>query len=117
MFLTLSQTVRSDQSQSSARPAIIDSRFQALLKEISLVTPSSLTLSALDIRSEEGRRVAQLDGRIRLSDFSPEIVLARYVEALANSPFFDSVTVISHQKQRDGESSVLNFQLMMSVRI
>lgn len=116
-FLTLSQNVRTDQSQSSARPAIIDSRFQALLKEISLATPSSLTLSALDIRTEEGRRVAQLDGRIRLSDFSPEIVLARYVEALANSPFFDSVTVISHQKQRDGESSVLNFQLVMSVRI
>jgi hypothetical protein len=116
-FLTLSQSVRSDQSPSAAHTTVIDSRYRALLKEISLVTPSSLTLSALDIRSEEGRRVAQVDGHIRLNDFSPEIVLARYVEALANSPFFDSVTVISHQKQRDAEGTVLNFQLLMDVRV
>ncbi|MDD4051189.1 MAG: hypothetical protein PHR28_04725 [candidate division Zixibacteria bacterium] len=115
-FLTLSQSIRPDQSGSRAQTTVVDSRYRALLKEISLITPSSLTLSALGIRSEEGRRVAQLDGQIRLNDFSPEIVLARYVETLGNSPFFDSVTVISHQKQRDGEGSILNFQLMMDVR-
>lgn len=116
-FLILSQSAESNQPQTVAQPAFAHSRYQALLKEISLITPENLTLSVLDIRLEEGRRVAQIDGYIRINDFSPEIVLARYVESLSSSPFFDSVTVISHQKQRDGLGTTLNFQLLMDVRV
>lgn len=93
------------------------SRYQAMLKELSLITPPSLTLTVLDIHWEEGLPVAQLDGSIHLNGFSPEIVLARYVETLTGSPFYNNVTVVSHQKQRDGSAAVLNFQLQMGVRI
>jgi Tfp pilus assembly PilM family ATPase len=116
-FMILNQSAGLKQPPTGTPSASPHSRYQALLKEISLVTPEDLTLSVMDIRLEEGRQVAQLDGCIRVSDFSPEIVLARYVEALTNSPFFDGVTVISHQKQRDGAGFTLNFQLLMDVRV
>jgi hypothetical protein len=116
-FQALSRDPALQPPSPTATPSLVNSRYQAMMKELSQITPPSLTLTLLDIRWEEGRPMAQLDGHIRLNDFSPEIVLARYVEALSDSPFYDGVTVVSHQKQRDETGLLLNFQLQMSVRL
>jgi hypothetical protein len=89
----------------------------AILKELSLILPDPLGLTAVDVELENGRYMLYLDGSVKLADFSPEIILAQYVAALEKSPFFHNVSVVSHQKQREGDNFNLSFQLKMDARV
>jgi hypothetical protein len=89
----------------------------ALLKELSLILPDPLTLTTIDLERETAGYKLYLDGTVKLTNFSPEIVLAQYVSALEKSPFFRNISVVSHQKQREGDDFKLNFQLKMDARV
>ncbi len=88
-----------------------------LLKELSLILPDNISLTAIKVEEAKSGYVMTLDGHVRLSDFSPEIVLAQYVEALEDSPFFNQVTVANHHKQRIQDDFDLTFELKLEARL
>lgn len=93
------------------------SHFNVLLKELTLLLPEHISLTSIDLDEREGKFLLQIDGHVRLADFSPEIVLAEYVETLGASPFFQNVAVLRHDKKRDGDHFDLIFQLKMDARV
>ena len=94
-----------------------DSRFHVLMKELSLLVPDHVNLTAVDLEKEDSVYVMSIDGHVRLTGFSPEIVLAEYVEMLDSSPFFKNVTVSGHSKKRDQGRFDLTFQLIMDAGV
>lgn len=88
-----------------------------VLKELSLLLPENVRLTAINLSTETGGKTLSLDGRVNISDFAPEIVLAHYVESLENSPLFDSVGVARHRKKTTDDGFDLDFQLRMKARI
>jgi hypothetical protein len=93
------------------------SHFHILMKELSLLAPEYINLTGIDCEEDEGKYVLRLNGHVRLTGFSPEIVLAEYVEALGASAFFDNVTVSHHDKNREQDRFDLAFQLKMDARV
>ena len=94
-----------------------ESHFHLHLKELTLLLPDHVNLTAVDLNLEEGRYVLRLDGHVRLRGFSPEIILADYVESLGSSPFFDNVTVFNYNKRQEKGRFDLTFQLKMDARV
>lgn len=88
-----------------------------LLKALSRRMPDQLNLTSLDVKIMEGRYVLQLDGHVKLKDFSPEIILAQYVEDLRKSPLFENISVITHQKSKRQGRFELSFQLLMDTQV
>lgn len=93
------------------------SHVHLLLKELSRTVPDDITLTGIYLTEEEGAYVLRLEGSVRLSDFSPEIILARYVEKLDNSPFFDNVAVTGYSKKQEHGQFDLSFHLQMGARV
>ncbi|MCP4567651.1 MAG: hypothetical protein GY841_08735, partial [FCB group bacterium] len=88
-----------------------------LIKALSMNIPQQLSLTGFDLHLFEGRYTLQLDGNVRLKDFSPEIILAQYVEDLRKSPLFDNLIVTSHQKRLTNKEFELTFQLTLDARV
>jgi len=88
-----------------------------LLKELSLTVPNHLNLTTINLDRGEKAYVLTLGGEIRLEGFSPEIILAQYVEKLEHSPFFTNVEVATHFKQGGNDEFELTFQLRMEARV
>jgi hypothetical protein len=99
-------------SQGQDRP-----QCHALLKELSLIVPEHLSLTAFRLSLENNLPTVFLDGDVTLTDFSPEIVLAEYVAALEKSAIIDNVRVIGHRKERRGDGFRLSFQLKMGAKV
>jgi len=95
----------------------IDSRFHVLLKELSRTLPDHIRLVNMNLENDKGSFTLSIDGQVGLFDYSPEIILADYVERLNASPFFDRVTVSSHRKKIEDNKSELTFQLIMDARV
>jgi len=94
-----------------------ESHFHLLLKELTLLLPDHVSLTTIDLDQEEGKYILRLDGHVRLEGFSPEIVLAGYVESLGSSPFFNNVSVFNHNKKREQDRFDLAFQLKMDAGV
>ncbi len=88
-----------------------------LLKELSRTIPDEITLNEIDLSRENNSYILRLEGNVRVSEFSPEIILARYVEALNRSAFFENASVADHTKKGDRGRFDLAFQLQMGARI
>lgn len=93
------------------------SHVHLLLKELSRTIPDDISLTNVYLSQENGSLVLRLEGIVSLSDFSPEIVLAQYVETLDKSPFFDEVSVKRHLKKNDNGRFDLTFMLEMGARV
>ncbi len=93
------------------------SHVHLLLKELSRTIPNDISLTNVEFSHENGAGMVRLEGTVSLSGFSPEIVLAQYMEALAKSPFFENVTVKRHLKKNDSGRFDLSFVLEMGARV
>ena len=90
---------------------VISSYLGFNLKGLSQLTPKSVRLYQLDYdsdRQDENHRIA---GVITQSTVPPEIILAEYIETLAQSVFYDNVTLERHVKRRVGSAFELEFQI------
>jgi Tfp pilus assembly PilM family ATPase len=94
-----------------------ESHFNIVLKELTLLLPEHINITSINLEEAEDKYLLQLDGHVRLDGFSPEIVLAEYVETLGASPFFQNVAVSQHDKKREGSRFDLTFQLKMDARV
>lgn len=94
-----------------------ESHYNILLKELSVTLPDYITMNSINLRQTDSSCVLDLDGKVILKDFSPEIVLAEYVETLGRSPFLENVKVLSFNKQRQGDNFALMFKLRMDVQV
>ena len=94
-----------------------ESHYHVLLKELSLSLPDHIDLTSVSLEEEQGKYVLQINGNVRVTGFSPEIILADYIEVLGASPFFDNVAVASHNKKREQDHFDLMFQLKMDARV
>jgi Tfp pilus assembly PilM family ATPase len=93
------------------------SAFHVVLKEVSLSLPRYITLTALNLEKSDTGHELIMEGYVRIDEFSPEIVLAEYVESLGALPFFSNVTVSHHQKRHDRDRDDLMFQLTMDTQV
>jgi len=93
------------------------SHLNLLLKELSLTIPDNVSLTTMEFSSRKNTPFLRLEGVVSLSGFSPEIVLAQYVETLGKSPFFDNVIVERHDKKQENDRFDLSFVLKMGARI
>ncbi len=88
----------------------------AIFKELSLTIPEYVTLTETSLRRENGVAIIEMDGYVRVSGFSPEIILAGYVDQLESSKLFQNVTVTSHSKRREEGDFDLSFHLSLGVQ-
>lgn len=88
-----------------------------LLKELSLTIPNNITLTSIHIGQQKNKYVLTLDGYVQVKDFSPEILLAGYVDILGKSPLIDNVEVVTHNKRLDQHQANLSFQLRMDTQV
>ncbi len=102
------------QAQKQSRPS---SHLNLLLKELSRTIPDNISLTTMEFSGRKTAPSLHLEGTVSLSGFSPEIVLAQYVETLGKSPFFDSITVERHAKKQKNDRFDLSFVLKMGARI
>jgi Tfp pilus assembly PilM family ATPase len=109
--LSRRQTIR---AHSQSRQS---SHFHLLMKELSRTIPRDISLTSVEYSDEKSQGVLRLEGIVSLSGFSPEIVLAQYIEALNKSPFFENVTVKRHLKKNDNGRFDLSFMLEMGARV
>jgi hypothetical protein len=93
------------------------SHVHLLLKELSRTIPDDISLTNVYLSQENGGLILRLEGIVSLSGFSPEIVLAQYVETLDKSPFFDEVSVKRHLKKKDNGRFDLTFMLEMGAHV
>lgn len=84
-----------------------------LLKELSRVTPKAIALEEL---------ISQADGRLRLKGLSfpdgvgAEGALARYLSALASSPFFYEVNLVATAEREGYATRALEFEIALTVK-
>ncbi|HWR83462.1 MAG TPA: pilus assembly protein PilM, partial [Candidatus Deferrimicrobium sp.] len=81
------------------------------LKELSLLTPSSVRLLHLDFDPTQGERNLSLQGTVTSREIPPEVLLAEYVEILSGSPFFEAVILKKHIKRPVGAAFEIEFQI------
>lgn len=93
------------------------SQLHSVLKELSLTIPENLSLTSISYDSDSTGQHLQLGGSVKLRDFSPEIVLARYIERLGQSPMFRNVTVVHHRKSKTSDLFDLSFQIRMDAGV
>ena len=85
----------------------------ALLKELSHVTPRAVSLEEL---------TSQPDGRLRIKGLSfpdgegAEGMLARYLSALAGSPFFHEVNLVATAEREGYATRALDFEITLAVK-
>ncbi|MFN3477547.1 MAG: PilN domain-containing protein, partial [Candidatus Methylomirabilales bacterium] len=84
-----------------------------LLKELSRVTPKAIALEEL---------ISQTGGRLRLKGLSfpdgvgAEGTLARYLSALASSPFFHEVNLVATAEREGYATRALEFEIALTVK-
>jgi Tfp pilus assembly PilM family ATPase len=81
------------------------------LKGLSQLTPKSVRLYQLDFHSNREDRNLRIAGIIAQSTVPPEIILAEYIETLAQSALYDDVTLDRHVKRSVGSAFELDFQI------
>ncbi|MEE9442907.1 MAG: hypothetical protein V3V99_09600 [candidate division Zixibacteria bacterium] len=93
------------------------SHLGVLIKSLSFDIPESLNLTEIHTIQKENGYSMRLTGHVRIKNFSPEIVLAGYIKALEEYPYFNNVEVISHNKNLEDEEFDLDFQIMMDIQV
>lgn len=117
VYVALLEKLRQSEADSQRIDKRKETHYNILLKELSLTLPDHITMNSISLRQSDSSCVLDLDGKVTLQDFSPEIVLAEYVETLERSPFLKNVEVLSHNKQRQGDNFALMFKLRMDVQV
>lgn len=116
-YLKFMAELRRQQAQQARSQSLKPSHVHLLLKELSRTIPDDISLTNVYLSRENGALVLRLEGVVSLSGFSPEIVLAQYVETLNRSPFFEGVSVKRHLKKNDSGRFDLSFMLEMGARV
>lgn len=93
------------------------SHLNVLVKSLSYDIPENLSLLEVHTTQKNNKYSMRLTGHVRIKDFSPEIILARYIKALEKFPYFNNIKVISHNKNLENEEFDLDFQLTMDVQV
>ncbi len=93
------------------------SHLHTILKTLSYNLPNSINFNEIMLHSHNNRYSLQLTGNVRVKDYSPEIVLAGYMQQLEELPFFSKVDVVTHSKEVKNNRFDLSFQLSMDTRI
>ncbi|MFH1373272.1 MAG: hypothetical protein ABII79_05720 [bacterium] len=83
------------------------------LKELSLLTPSSVQLLDLVYDSEHSDHNLTVRGIIKSTSVPPEVLLAEFVESLKSSAFFDNVKLSKHVKSRFDDHFEIEFRIDM----
>jgi Tfp pilus assembly PilM family ATPase len=83
------------------------------LKELSRVTPETVTLHMLELTEGDPNHNLHLYGVVRSGTVPPELILAEYVEDLNNSSFYSHVTVDRHVKRTVDDAFEVEFSLSM----
>jgi hypothetical protein len=114
-YLSLIGKLNRDRARirSESRP----SHIHLILKELSLTIPDEITLNGIYVSTENQSYILRLEGNVRLSGFSPEIILAQYVESLNKSPLFEKVSVTGYSKTQENDRFDLSFHLQMGARV
>ncbi len=116
-YLSLMSELTRRQTQQAASQSRPPSHFHLLLKELSRTIPDDISLTDVTFSEQNGKNILRLQGNVKLSGFSPEIVLAQYIEALNKSPFFENVNVVRHLKKNESGRFDLSFMLEMGARV
>lgn len=116
-YLSLLGEMNRRQNRQTQMQSRHPSHLHLLLKELSRTIPDNISLTTMEFSSKNNPPRLRLEGVVSLSGFSPEIVLAQYVDALGKSPFFDNVIIERHIKKRDNGRFDLTFVLEMGARI
>ncbi len=112
-YSNIKQQVEIDQSYLSKvaeRPSYLGLN----LKELSLLTPSTIRLLGLDLQGRQPSDNLILTGVVTTSDVPPEIILAEYIESLSKSAFYDNVTISRHNKKSVDDRFELSFTLKLT---
>lgn len=83
------------------------------LKELSLLTPTTIRLFNLAYEPEKSSENFTIQGVVTSIEIPPEVLLAEYVEDLSGSPFFENVTLMKYVKRRVGDAFKIEFQIDM----
>jgi len=87
--------------------------FNLNLKELSLVTPSAISLYRLEFASHGTGPGMVLYGNVASSGVPPEVILAQYVERLKESPCYQDVSLVRHSKRKVNGRFLIDFQIEM----
>ena len=93
------------------------SHFHVILTALSQNIPAEVNFTDIQFRDFEMTPQLLLMGNVRVDSFSPEIILAQYVESLRELPFFRNITVTNHYKQKKDDRFDLNFQIQVDTQI
>ncbi len=87
------------------------------LKELSLLTPSSVQLLDLVYDSEHSDHNMTVRGIVTSTSVPPEVLLAEFVESLKSSVFFDNVKLSKHVKSRFDDHFEIEFRIDMQATV
>jgi Tfp pilus assembly PilM family ATPase len=113
MYLNLRNKMAQYAALSSGQAS--PSHFHLVFKELSNTVADEIQLVSLWFNNADTRTEMNVSGDVTVTDFSPEIILAEYVERLNDSPLLTNVSIASHSKEIRGNKFTLHFVLQMGV--
>lgn len=116
-YLNLAGKLKRSQSYLQLSQSKKDSHFHAILKALAQDVPSDLSFSDIEFKNFDEGLQLRLMGHVRVDNFSPEIILAQYIETLRKLPFLRNVTVTNHHKQKKNDKFDLFFQIQMDTQV
>ncbi|MEZ5359121.1 MAG: hypothetical protein R3F48_09860 [Candidatus Zixiibacteriota bacterium] len=116
-YLNLAGKLKRSQSYLALSQEKKDSHFHVILKALAQDVPSELNFSDLEFKNFDEGLQLRLMGHVRVDNFSPEIILAQYIETLRKIPFLQNVTVTNHHKQKKNDKFDLFFQIQMDTQV
>ncbi|MCK5126524.1 MAG: hypothetical protein KAR42_09730 [candidate division Zixibacteria bacterium] len=116
-YLNLAGKLRRGKSYLRLTETKQDSHFNIILKTLSRDLPKELNLTDIYFKNQEEGLRLRLVGHVKIGDFSPEIILAQYVESLRKLPFLRNIEVTNHHKQRKNDKFDLQFQINMDTQV
>jgi hypothetical protein len=81
------------------------------LKELSLRTPKEVRLLNMQFRPNDLDANLVIEGNVFSKDMPPEVILAEFIENLADSPFYKNVEVNRHVKKETKQGFEIDFSI------
>jgi len=81
------------------------------LKELSLRTPKEVRLVNMQFRPNDLDANLVIEGNVYSENMPPEIILAEFIENLADSPFYKNVGINRHVKKETKKGFEINFSI------
>ncbi len=116
-YLNLAGKLKRSQSYLKLAQSSDDSHFHTIIKALAQDVPSEVNFTDIQFKNFDEGLQLRLMGHVKVNNFSPEIILAQYVEALRKLPFLQNVTVTNHHKQKKDERFDLFFQIQMDTQV